>query len=269
MTNSTASVTAEHTFALHSGEKARLHFWSDHHTSIRLISKTFPKDFNLVADVCIRLPSGCAAHPEGILAKVGEAAAALNDKSPSFWSDFRSLAETMLEREISILKIKSQAKALIDEYGEAAALEQDVMASREKQGWLQQVRTDLGERIDRLEDFPNKQFRGLGEATARCLQLYHDHPDAYAALVSPICVDEGDVFLDSLRGLATLEHLVRGLADDHNFVFNPATKAVEYQRDATGSLPGLVPVTFLEIVKAAQAAAAAAKSSVAVASTMP
>lgn len=259
MTQQNTVPVADYSFALRSGERATLRLEAGQEASVRLTSKSFPESAGLVSAAQVELPSGIEAHGQNILVMIAEKAAQLNDKLPGFKGDFCSLAQTSLEQAVSVLNLKAEAAALLHDYADSASLEQDVMASREKQGWLKEVRDGLAAWIDRCEDFPNKSFRGLGEAAARCLLLYRDDPDAYAVLTGGICRDETGVFLDSLMGLANLESLVRGLSDDHNFVFNPATRGVEYQGPGTERERGLVPATFLSYVKAAQADSAAKK----------
>lgn len=261
MTNHTEFPSVEHVFALRSGERAVLNLHAGQDTSIRLVSRSHSGSAGIAAVTPCRFPDGAITHAGNILALVAERAASLNDKAATFADDFRSMAQAALGEAIEALRIKEQARHYLERCVAGAAIEMEVMANHDNQLWLQELRQDLAARIDHPENYPNKRFNGLAEATARCLLLYRDAPDAYANLIAGVAGSDTDMFLDTLGGLATLSRLIHSLADDHDYVYNPRSGAVEQQSAATDREPGLVPTRFLAVVKTAQNAVSAASPS--------
>lgn len=141
-----------------------------------------------------------------------------------------------------------QAEQRLVEYVRRAGLEMNVLANYDTQKHLAELAGALLERLRASERYPNRPFRGLAEALARCIVLYEQRPDEYARLVQGVSVCAEDLFLDSFEGLCTLETVLRGLSDDHDYVFNPLTSSIEVQNAATGHLSLLAPAKLLEIL---------------------
>jgi hypothetical protein len=142
-----------------------------------------------------------------------------------------------------------RALDLLLAYAEMAKLEQNVMADFALQRDLKAVVESLIHRLNGPATYPNKAFNSQPEALARCILLEEQHPDAYAQLVRGICHSEAEWFLQTYEGLSRLDTLVRGLGDDHDYIYSPTTATIAVG-DATGESYYLTPVRFLSLVKA-------------------
>ncbi len=121
---------------------------------------------------------------------------------------------------------REQAKARLLCMIEMAAREPEAFARHDIQIDLKAKHQHLAEVLDRTEAYANKNYIGLAAALAGLLELYDSAPDRYAAMLAGIAGDPLDLYPDTWRGLGTLQRLVDGLSDDHDFGWDVSIRTI-------------------------------------------